>query len=305
VEPISLDYRGTRVWECPPNGQGLAALIALNVLRHLPVGDVPAESPEYYHLLIESMRLRFAEAQEAVFDPDLGTVPISELLNSSYGRERAASIAPDRRMPSAEPGGPARGLRAGDDTVYLAAVDRWGNGCSFINSNYMGFGTGIVPKECGFSLQNRRKGFSLDPTHPGCLEPPKRPYHTIIPALGTREADGELACVFGVMGGMMQPQGHLQVASALVDDDVDPQAALDRPRFQLEDGRPGAVMMETSSDESPSAQATGLEALGHPVQPVAGISRYRFGLGQVIESYRGMWWGGSDPRGDGFAVPGG
>jgi len=189
----------------------------------------------------------------------------------------------------------------GTDTVYFCVTDAEGNACSFINSNFMGFGTGIVPEGCGFSLQNRGHGFVLDADHPNCLEPSKRPYHTIIPGLSTNAETGELHSVFGVMGGMMQPQGQLQVFSALVDDEVDPQAALDRGRFQLEGGRPdGDVLLEDSLDPDTVAE---LERRGHRIRMISGLDRSKFGLGQVLLKEKdGVYWGGSDPRGDGCAL---
>ncbi|MFW6368370.1 MAG: gamma-glutamyltransferase, partial [Spirochaetota bacterium] len=168
-----------------------------------------------------------------------------------------------------------------------------------INSNFMGFGTGIVPRGCGFSLQNRGYGFSLRDGHPNALAPRKRPYHTIIPGIAT-DGSGGLHSVFGVMGGMMQPQGHLQVISAMIDYGMDPQAALDRPRFQLEDGQvKGSVLMEKNLDDRLSH---GLHALGHDVRTVDGVDRYRFGLGQIIRRDGGVFWAGSDSRGDGLAL---
>jgi gamma-glutamyltranspeptidase / glutathione hydrolase len=183
-------------------------------------------------------------------------------------------------------------------------VDAEGNACSFINSNYMGFGSGIVPSGWGFSLQNRGHNFSLDPHHPNCLAPGKRPYHTIIPALITRPDGGseQLFASFGVMGGFMQPQGHLQVACALIDDRLDPQTALDRPRFCILDGEAGGkVALE---DGIPDGVMGGLEAMGHPVQPTTGYNRSIFGRGQVIirQAEDGVLWAGSDPRADGCAM---
>ncbi len=324
VTPLSVDYRGVRVWQCPPNGQGFAALSALNVLSQLDV--LAYDNPNATHLLVECMRLGFADAACMVADPDRAGVSraeyealLSELLSKDYAKARARLVDPIRAMRTAEPGDPAaaflnpalRGAgTVGNDTVYLAASDRHGNGCSFINSNFMGFGTGIVPEGCGFSLQNRGYGFSLREGHPNALEPGKRPYQTIIPGMATVDPaagaesatarDGSLYAVFGVMGGMMQPQGHLQVISAMVDDDLDPQAALDRRRFQLDEGKPdGRLYVEDGAEDR---LVYGLSALGHEVSPVSGVERYRFGLGQIIRRDGDTVWAGSDGRGDGLAM---
>jgi gamma-glutamyltranspeptidase/glutathione hydrolase len=187
-------------------------------------------------------------------------------------------------------------------------VDAEGNACSFINSNYMGFGTGIVPSGCGFSLQNRGHNFRLEPGHPNSLAPGKRPYHTIIPAMITRpaSADGEtgeeLYASFGVMGGFMQPQGHLQVASALIDDRLDPQSALDRPRFCIRGGDPGGPV--DLEEGIPHQTIAALAAMGHPASLITGYDRSVFGRGQVIlrQAEDGVLWGGSDPRADGCAM---
>jgi gamma-glutamyltranspeptidase/glutathione hydrolase len=193
--------------------------------------------------------------------------------------------------------------------VYLSVVDRFGNACSFINSNYWGFGTGIVPEGFGFTLQNRGHNFSLDPNHPNALEPGKRPYHTIIPAMVTRlaspsgaEAQESLFASYGVMGGFMQPQGHVQVLSALVDHALDPQSALDLPRFCIDvEQAGGRVALEEGI--SPHVVA-GLEKMGHPVYLVSGYDRSVFGRGQVIlrDAETGVLCAGSDPRGDGCAM---
>jgi len=197
--------------------------------------------------------------------------------------------------------------------VYLSVVDSEGNACSFINSNYMGFGTGIVPRGWGFSLQNRGHNFNLDRSHPNALAPGKRPYHTIIPALATKPArdndkdsaidnPGDLFACFGVMGGFMQPQGHLQVILAIVDDGLDPQAALDRPRFCIKDGcADGIVALE---DGIPEETIGALAKMGHPIESVTGLERALFGRGQIIlrDQQTGIFWGGSDPRADGCAM---
>ncbi len=174
------------------------------------------------------MRLAFADARRYVADPDLAPRRWRACSSKDYAAERRALIDPRPGHPAACAHGTPLGS---SDTVYLSVVDGEGNACSFINSNYMGFGTGIVPRGWGFSLQNRGHNFSLDPAHPNALAPGKRPYHTIIPAMATHADSGELYASFGVMGGFMQPQGHMQVFTALVDDGLDPQAALDRRAF--------------------------------------------------------------------------
>jgi gamma-glutamyltranspeptidase/glutathione hydrolase len=296
--PISTTYRGVRVWECPPNGQGLAALIALNLLEGFDLKDLAPLSAERLHLLIEAMRVAFADTQWYVADPTFNPLPLDALASKPYADERRKLIDPSRATADTRHSSPA----AGSGTVYLTTVDGAGNACSFINSNYMGFGTGIVPEGTGISLQNRGYGFSLDPAHPNALAPGKRPYHTIIPALATRDADDSLYASFGVMGGYMQPQGHVQVAVGLVDDELDPQAALDRPRFCLTEARPSSrVELEHGISISVMAQ---LAQMGHSVVPVAGYARATFGRGQIIlrDPESGVLIGGSDPRADGQAV---
>ncbi len=294
--PISTRYRDLRVWECPPNGQGLAALIALNLVRELPIGDDPL-SPERSHFMIEAMRLAFADARRYVADPAFAALPVEELLTESYAAERRSAIDPDRARLDSLPGEPI----GHSDTVYLCTADADGNACSFINSNYMAFGTGIVPAGHGFTLQNRGLGFSLEDGHTNALAPRKRPYHTIIPGLITREADGSLYGPFGVMGGFMQPQGHLQVVVAMADDGADPQAALDRGRFNLVDGSPDSrVLLEPGLPEETVAE---LECRGHDVKTITGWGRIWFGRGQIIRrDESGVLWAGSDPRADGCAM---
>lgn len=296
-EPIAVEYRDLRVYECPPNGQGMVALIALNLLEGFDLTALDPLSPEKTHLMIEALRLAFADAKRYVADPAFVNVPIKELLSKEYAAERRKLIHPRRATLDVRHGAPS----ASSDTVYLSVVDGMGNACSFINSNYMGFGTGIIPKGWGFTLQNRGHNFSLDPNHPNCLAPRKRPYHTIIPAMVTRAADDSLYASYGVMGGFMQPQGHVQVLSALRDAGLDPQSVLDLPRFCLDaETQGGGVAIE---EGMPHAVRDALQTMGHPVYDVGGYERALFGRGQVIlrDPQSGVLCGGSDPRADGCA----
>jgi gamma-glutamyltranspeptidase/glutathione hydrolase len=298
-EPISTVYRGLRVWECPPNGQGLTALLALNLLEGFDLGAHDPLSAGRLHLVIEALRLAFADTRWYVADPAFNPAPLADLLSKSYAAARRQLIDPRRATLDQRQGSPV----AGSDTVYLSVVDGAGNACSFINSNYLGFGTGIVPAGWGFTLHNRGHNFSLDPHHPNALQPGKRPYHTLIPGMVTREADDTLYACFGVMGAFMQPQGHVQVLLGLVDDGLDPQAALDRPRVCLADGRAGgAVVLE---DGLPEATQRALAEMGHPTFTVSGQERAIFGRGQIIlrDSATGVLTAGSDPRADGCAAP--
>lgn len=298
VDPISVVYRGVTIWECPPNGQGLAALLALNILDGYELASMTRLSAERLHLQIEAMRLAFADTRYYAADPAFAPAPLEGLLSREYAGRRRAEIQPQRSNPAIRHGAPQNN----SDTVYFCVVDGDGNACSFINSNYMGFGTGIIPKGWGFTLQNRGHNFSLDPQHPNRLEPGKRPYHTIIPAMATR-ADGSLYAPFGVMGGFMQPQGHMQVACALLDDGMDPQAALNQPRFCIEPDESGSVV-SLEEGISPETVAA-LESWGHKVRLVHGVERALFGRGQIIRRNpeTGVLEGGSDPRADGCAMP--
>jgi gamma-glutamyltranspeptidase/glutathione hydrolase len=295
-EPISTAYHRVQVWECPPNGQGLAALIALNILEGLGLASLDPLSPRRLHLIIEALRLAFADTRWYVADPAFNPAPLAGLLSKDYAAQRRRLINHSRATLDHRHGLPV----AGSDTVYFCVVDGLGNACSFINSNYWGFGTGIVPEGTGFSLQNRGHNFILDPIHPNALAPRKRPYHTIIPGLITR-ADGSLFGPFGVMGGFMQPQGHAQVVIGMLDDGLDPQAALDRPRVCLEPGQTdGRVGVEQGV---PPESAAALAGMGHEVFLVSGYERAMFGRGQIIRrDPDGVLWGGSDPRADGCAM---
>jgi len=298
-EPISSTYRGVRVWECPPNGQGITALLALNVLEGFELGA--PDDPRRWHLLIEALRLAFADARWWVRDPraasdDSGVV--DALLSKAYAAERRGLVSAERATLDPRRGAPT--TRGG--TVYHCAVDARGDACSMVSSHFMGFGTGVVPNGCGFVLHNRALGFALDPTHPNVAAPGKRPYHTITPALLTRDDDGTLWGPLGVMGGFMQPQGHVQVVTALVDDGADPQAALDRPRFYLDAADAGGLVR--LEEGTPERIVEGLRARGHALEAgVPSFARALFGRGQVILRARdGTLRGGSDRRADGCAV---
>jgi gamma-glutamyltranspeptidase / glutathione hydrolase len=296
--PISANYRDFRVYECPPNGQGLTALLALNLLSGFDLASLDPISANRLHLEIEALRLAFADARWYVSDPEFINIPLSQLLSEAYAEERRKLIDPRHATLDQKRGVPI----ASSDTVYFSVVDKFGNACSFINSNYMGFGTGIVPKGWGFSLQNRGHNFDLDPAHPNVLAPHKRPYHTIIPAIATRASDDSLFASFGVMGGFMQPQGHVQVFAALADSRLDPQAALDLPRFCIEDGTAGgAVALEDGISDHVMAD---LAQRGHPVHKVVGWERALFGRGQIIlrDPDSGVLCAGSDLRADGCAI---
>jgi gamma-glutamyltranspeptidase/glutathione hydrolase len=284
VEPISARYRGADIWELPPNGQGLAALLALKLLDGVdPAGLSQAD---WLHWQIEAMKLAFADTHAVVADPDRAPAPISALLADAYAADRRAMIGPRARLPVA--GAPARG-----GTVYLCATDADGMMVSLIQSNYLGFGSYVVIPGYGFGLQNRGAGFSLDPAHPNVVAGAKRPFHTIIPGFLTR--DGEPVGPFGVMGGHMQPQGHVQLISATLDHGLDPQAALGRPRWywhagyevRLEPGFPDDVVGD-------------LENRGHEV--TVHDDPATFGFGQAIWRTDAGYVGGSEPRADGVAV---
>ena len=296
--PITADYRGVRLYECPPNGQGLAAIIALNLVASY---DLAAMAPvDRLHVLIEAMRLGFADAQQWVCDPRAHPIPLAALASRAYADQRRRRIDLQRaaqRVPYGDP-------LAGSDTVYLSVVDGEGNACSFINSLYMGTGSGLVVPGTGVSLQNRANLFVLDPAHPNALAPNKRPYQTIIPALTTYtegEFAGALHASFGVMGGYMQPQGHLQMMVNLLALEM-PRWALAGPDAGLGAGEPGGlVQIEEGWDFAVLAE---LAQRGHRLAPVTGFARNTFGGGQIIlrNPQNGVLTGGSDPRKDGCAV---
>ena len=291
-DPISTDYRGVTCWECPPNGQGIAALEALNIAEGFDLKGLGLQTAGAYHHLIESMRLAFADAFRYVADPRQAQVPIAQLTDKGYAARRRSLISPQQAMASA----PYGQVFGGSDTVYISAVDGQGNACSFINSIYVNFGAGLVVPGTGIVLHNRGSLFSLDSSHPNALAPGKRPFHTIIPALAT--VDGELHLCYGVMGGLMQPQGHLQVISNMVDFGLDPQQAINALRFMvMEDG----VCLE---EGLPSGTLQDLARLGHRIHLMTGYQRVGMGGAQVIQRDpgTGVLRGGSEPRKDGCAI---
>ncbi|KAL8782590.1 MAG: hypothetical protein Q9213_005268 [Squamulea squamosa] len=311
----SASSEGVDLWEHPPNGQGIVALMALGILEELerthkiPTFNVSDHNTvPYLHAIIESLRIAFADANWFVTDPSVSKVPTQGMLSRSYLAERAKVFNPKEASDIIDHGSPARNH---SDTVYFAVTDKDGNAASFINSNYAGFGSAIVPKGCGFTLQNRGASFSLVDNHPNVLAPRKRPYHTIIPALVTNANDGSLHTVYGVMGGYMQPQGHVQVMLNMLTFKHNPQAALDAPRICIGAGLPdqGKVFDRTVYLEEGIGEdvAGGLRDLGHEVEILRGWKRGVFGRGQVIRCHEedGMWVysAGSDPRGDGAAMP--
>ncbi len=281
VDPISVHYHGYDVHEIPPNGQGIAALMALNTLKEFELSE--KENAETYHTEIEAMKLAFADAFEYVSDPDRMRVDYHEFLKPQYGERRAKEIGD-----TAKNYGPID--LPGSGTVYLCTADGEGNMVSYIQSNYMGFGSGIVLEGYGVALQNRGADFSLDENHVNVLAPHKKTYHTIIPGFLTK--DNKAVGPFGVMGGYMQPQGHLQVVTNMIDFHMNPQMALDAPRWQW--NRDGSLSIEKEAGEEIIA---GLTARGHDVKVMD--SRTGFGRGEIIiRLENGVLVGGTESRTD-------
>lgn len=302
LEVPSVELFGVELFEHPPNGSGITALIALNTLRGMGVDKLQHNSTEYLHLLIEVMRLAFADARWYVADPAVTHVPVKELLSEEYAAERRKLFDPSRAQVDVRRGSPV----AGSDTVSFSVVDGDGMAVSFVNSNYMGFGSCIVPLGCGFTLQNRGANFSLQLGHPNELAGGKRPYHTIIPAMMVE--NGELYASMTNMGGFMQPQGHVQLFLNQVVFGMDAQTAIDAPRFCLmapdgtaDAGNDGEVVLE---DGMPAATIDGLRRLGHRVRVVAGHERAILGRATIIRraSDTGVLWAGADGRSDGLAL---
>lgn len=282
VEPVSINYRGYDVWEIPPNGHGIVALMALNILKGFDFSD--KDSIETYHRQLEAMKLAYADGRRYIADPRSMSVSISQLLSEDYAAERRKHIGYEAITPL--PGNPAR-----SGTVYLAAADQEGNMVSYIQSNYMGFGSGIVIPGTGISLHNRGCNFSTDPANDNCIAPGKKPYHTIIPGFLTKE--GKAIGPFGVMGGFMQPQGHVQVIMNTVDFHMNPQECLDAPRWQWIKEK--YIEVEKGF---PSDAVEGLAKMGHNIN--VNPESTSFGRGQIIwRDENGSLSGGTEPRADG------
>lgn len=287
VKPIHVNYKGYDVWEIPPNGQGLIALLALNLLNKLEIGE--KENIETYHQQIEAIKLAFADGQTYITDERNMSTSASALLSDAYATERVKLIQDTALEPAA-------GKPNSSGTVYLSTADNEGNMVSFIQSNYMGFGSGLVVPGTGIALQNRGHNFSLDPEHDNRLEPNKRTFHTIIPGFLTK--DGAPIGPFGVMGGFMQPQGHVQVVMNTVDFNLHPQAALDSPRWQWMEGK--KVMLEPNF---PRHIAEGLARKGHQI--VIANDASPFGRGQIIwyDDEKQSYVGGTESRTDSAIAP--
>jgi gamma-glutamyltranspeptidase/glutathione hydrolase len=291
VEPIHTDYRGLRLCEIPPNGQGITALMTLNVLENLPLGEMEHLSPEHLHTFSEAFKLAMAERDAWVADMACSDVPVAGLLDKAFARRQVGRIDATQALPY--PLG--SGLNGGAehrDTIYLTVVDEQRNCCSFINSLFGNFGSGVMAGDTGVMLQNRGSGFALTEGHPNCIAPGKRPMHTIIPAMVYR-GDRPILC-YGVMGGHYQAMGHSYVLSNWVDFGMDLQEALDAPRFLPLKG------VLTVERPIPESTREALRRLGHTVAE----AETPFGGGQMIyiDGESGVLSAGSDPRKDGCAM---
>ncbi len=288
TKPIKINYRGVDVYEHAPNGQGFAALEMLNVMQEFDFSKFSSKSAERYHIMIEAKKLAYADLYQFNADPDFFDVPLDTLLSSDYAKKRAQLIKMEQAMAS-----PSPGLELGEDTIYLAAADDEGNAISFINSLYMGFGSGLVAEQTGIKLQNRGALFSLDPKHPNRYEPRKKPFHTIIP--GALYQEHEFLGVFGIMGGPHQAQAHAQFVSNIVDYKMSPQEALEHPRFHHTQSN-NTVSLENGI---PTDEQGKLRKKGHHL---IHETMSNFGGGQAIFNLNGVWIAGSDHRKDGQAA---
>ena len=295
VDPISTDYRGWKVYELPPNGQGVAAIEMLNILSQFPMGQYPSRGAGELHTQIEAQKLAFADLRKYIGDQRFAKAPLAGMISMDYARERAKLIDLGRANCTVAAGTPPA-IRG--DTIYLSVVDRDGNIVSLIQSLYDHFGSGVVVDDYGFTLQNRGGLFLLDAGHPDALAPRKRPLHTIIPAFMEK---GDVHIGFGIMGGLNQVQAHAQFISNIVDHGMNVQLALEAPRFTKKNFGGCDVSIE---NRIPQEIRDALTARGHQLK-ILGDFASDMGGGQAVvhNSSTGINWGASDPRKDGAAVP--
>ena len=302
VEPVSTTYRGYQVWELPPNGQGIATLQMLNILEGYDFSKIPFGSTEHVHLFVEAKKLAYEDRAKFYADPDFSKAPVERLISKEYAAERRKLIQPDHALDKIEPGD----VKLGGDTIYLTTADQWGNMVSLIQSNFRGMGSGMTPPGLGFVLQDRGELFALKEGHANTFAPGKRPFHTIIPAFVTK--DGAPWLSFGVMGGDMQPQGHVEILMNVIDFGMNLQEAGDAPRIQHE----GSTPPDGQAEPMTNGGWVELES-GYPYETVRGLMLkghdVRFTLGQY-GGYQGIGWdaknrvyiGASEGRKDGQAA---
>jgi len=299
VEPISTTYRGWQVYELPPNGQGVAALSMLNIMENFPLKDYGHNSAAALHVMIEAKKLAYADMARYVGDPRFGPVPVPQMLSKDLGKRRAALIDMDKASCKVLPSELSANLDAhGRETIYMSSIDKEGNIVSLIQSNYAGYGTGMVAPGAGFSFHNRGAGFDLAPGKPNSLAGRKRPLHTIIPAFMRKD---DLSIGFGIMGGWNQSQAHAQFVANIVDFGMNVQMALEAARFTKGTFDGCDVQMETRVAEAVRQE---LARRGHVIAPLAGFAT-AMGNGEAVmrDARRGVNFAGSDPRTDGAAIP--
>ncbi len=299
VEPVSTTYRGWTVYELPPNGQGVAALSMLNIMEQFPMAQYGHNSVDALHVMIEAKKLAYADMYHYVGDPRFTPVPVKEMISKDLAKERAKLIDMNKASCQVIPSKIAQELNAhGNSTIYLSTIDKDGNIVSLIQSNYSGYGTGLVAPGLGFSFQNRGAGFDLTPGKPNSLAGHKRPLHTIIPAFMQK---GDVHIGFGIMGGWNQAQAHAQFVANIVDYGMNVQAALEQPRFTKGTFDGCDVQMEETIPESVRADLT---KRGHQIQLLEPFS-FSVGQGEAVvrDSSRNVNFAGADPRSDGEAIP--
>ncbi len=295
VDPISTTYRDWTVYEMPPNGQGIGALMMLNIMENFPLAQFGVNSTKALHVMMEAKKLAYADVLRYIGDPHASKLPIEGLLAKAYAKERAAKINMDKANCDVPPGEPSL---PGGDTIYLSVVDRDGNMVSLIQSNFENFGSGLVASGTGFALQDRGALFSLDPASPNALAPRKRPLHTIIPAMMQK---GDVRVAFGIMGGWNQAQAHAQFVADVVDFKMNIQAALENPRFTKHSFAGCDVAMENRFAGNVRKE---LQDKGHEIDLRGAFSSFMGGGQSVMRDFAaGVNYGASDPRKDGAAIP--